>query len=231
MSPAAAVAQIYRQFAEYPCPTSPWVCEQCGPEWSSDDIRATPLGELTLPQLVAVHVMAVDDNALRYYFPRLMELILATQAPVFDFRMSDLSQRLPGWQPEESATVRRLAEAVWAELVDSYPPALGYFSDIPTALDLLVWCGLPVVDSLDVLRANRGLPAALHLADLVDAVFSNRDPFESASRTTVVEWMRDDTTGERLEQAFFAADAEETARRLAAAHELWTVCCRSLDGG
>lgn len=226
MSPAAEVAQVYRQFSAYPCPASPWVCEQCGPQWSADDIRATPLRKLSLPQLVAVHVMAADDDALRYYFPRLMELMLEMQAPVFDFRMSYLSHRLPGWRPEESAAVRGLAEAVWSELADSYPPALGYFSDIPTALDLLVWCGLPVVEHLDLLRADGRQSAALHLADLVDAVCSNRDPFESASRATVVEWMRGAITGERLEHAFFAADSPEVARQLSAAHELWTVCCR-----
>jgi hypothetical protein len=64
------------------------VCEQCGPQWSAADIRATPLRSLSLPQLVAVHVMSLDDNALRRFFPRLMELMLQTPSPVFDFRLA-----------------------------------------------------------------------------------------------------------------------------------------------
>jgi hypothetical protein len=29
--------------------------------------------------------MSLDDDALRYFFPRLMELMLSKPAPVFDF--------------------------------------------------------------------------------------------------------------------------------------------------
>ena len=111
-------------------------------------------------------------------------------------------------------------------LLLNHPAGLGYFSDCPSALDLIDWCGLPIADHLDMLRSVDSLPAALHLADLVDAVFAGSRPFESVSRTTVVEWLRAATTGERLEQAFFAADSPEEALRLSAAHELWTVCCR-----
>jgi hypothetical protein len=225
VSLAADAEQIYRRFVAYPLPAEMWVCEQCGPEWSAEDIRTTPLRALTLPQLVAVHVMSVDDDALRYFLPRLMDLV-ATQAPVFDFRLSDFKNRLPAWRPEEQAAVRGLADAVWSALLLNHPAGLGYFSDCPSALDLIDWCGLPIADHLDMLGSVDSLPAALHLADLVDAVFAGSRPFESVSRTTVVEWLRAATTGERLEQAFFAADSPEEALRLSAAHELWTVCCR-----
>jgi hypothetical protein len=221
-----AVAQAYRQFEGYSWPTDLWVCEQCGPEWSADDLRATPLHELTLPQLVAVHVMSLDDGALRYVLPRLLELLLTTPAPVFDFRMSDLAHRLPSWRPDEQAAVRRFAGAVWFELLAGHPAELGYFCDVATALELLEWCGLPVIEYLDVLRASDAPSAALHLADLVDAVCTTREPFESVSRATVFDWLRDAATGDRLEQAFFVADSPETARRLSSAHDMWAVCCR-----
>jgi hypothetical protein len=223
---SAAVEQIYRQFAAYSCPASAWVCEQCGPEFSPEDIRATPLRSLSLPQLGAVHVMSLDDDALRYFFPRLMELMLTTPAPVFDFRMSDLKRRFPGWRPEESTAVRRLAGAVWSELLAHYPAVLGYFSDCPTALELLDWCALSVPEYLDMSRTGDSLAAAMHLADLIDAVFTTTDPFESVSRTTVVDWLTASATGQRLERAFFTTDSPEAALRLSTAHELWTVCCR-----
>ena len=101
--------------------------------------------------------MPLDDDALRHFFPRLMELMLQTPSPVFDFRLADLKDRLAGWQSDESAAVRELADAVWSELLVGYPPALGYFSDCP-ALDLLAWCGLPLVAYLDSLRTADALP-------------------------------------------------------------------------
>jgi len=97
-----AVERVYQQFAGYACPWDLWVCEQCGPEWSTEDIRATPLRALSLPQLVAIHVMSLDDDGLRHFFPRLMELMLHTRSPVFDFRLADLKDRLRDWQPRET---------------------------------------------------------------------------------------------------------------------------------
>jgi len=32
--------------------------------------------------------MSLDDDALRHFFPRLMELMLQTPSPVFDFRLA-----------------------------------------------------------------------------------------------------------------------------------------------
>jgi hypothetical protein len=214
---------MYERFAGYACPADLSVCEQCGPEWSAGGIRATPLRALSLPQLVAVHVMSLDDDGLRHFFPRLMELMLQTASPVFDFRLADVKDRLPAWQPEESAVVREIADAVWSELLVSYPPALGYVSDCPSALDFLDWCDLRLTAYLDSLLTGDSLPAARHLVDLVDAVFTRKEPFESASETTVLDWLKDPAVGNRLEEAFFAADSQEMARQLSAAHELWTV--------
>lgn len=224
MSTTASLERVYRQFSVYPCPMDVWVCEQCGSDTSAQDIRATALRSLSLPQLDAVHVMSLDDDALRYYLPRLVELMLNTPSPVFDFRLSDLKQRIPAWQSAEVSAVRQLAEAVWAQQSTTYPLALGYFSDCPSALDLLDWCGLSLTKHLDSLLEVDTLPAARHLADLVDALFTSRDPFETASRPKVLEWIRNPAVGERLQAGFFAADTDDAAQQLSAAHELWTTC-------
>ncbi len=156
----------------------------------------------------------------------LIELMLHTPGPVFDFRLADLKDRLPAWQAGELAVVRELAEAVWAELLDGYPPALGYFSDCPSALDFLDWCDLPLTAHLDSLLTADSLPAARHLADLIDAVFTTTRPFQSASKTTVLDRLRDPAVGRRLEHACYQTDSAEVAHQLSAAHELWTVCAR-----
>lgn len=222
----ARVEEIYELLARYPLPADIWVCEQCGPEWTAESIRATPLGSVSLPQLTAVHVMSLDDDSLRHFFPRLMELMLTTPAPVFDFRLADLRSRLPTWQADEQQAVRRLAEAVWSQRLDFYPCRLGYFSDCSSALDLLAWCDLDLAARLKLLATAETQPAARHLADLIDSVFTMRDPFESASNATVRAWLRDPAIGERLQAAFFAADSDDAAEQLSRAHEMWTVCAR-----
>jgi hypothetical protein len=220
----ARVEESYQQFARYSLPANLWVCEQCGPEWTADAIRATPLRSVSLPQLTAVHVMSLDDDSLRHFFPRLMELMLNTPAPVFDFRLADLTFRLPRWQPDEQDSARRLAEAIWSERLNFYPCRLGYFSDCPSALDLLAWCDIDLVAHMDSLVTADTLSAARHLADLIDEVFTMRDPFTSDSRTTVLDWVGGQAIGERLQAAFFAADSDHVAQQLSNAHEVWTVC-------
>jgi hypothetical protein len=225
MSLSAGLERLYRQFSVYPAPDVQ-VCEQCGPQWSAAQIGSTPLRSLSLPQLCAIHVMSLDDDALRYYVPRLMELMLQTPSPVFDFRLAELKSRLQTWQSGERSAVTQLADAVWAQLSTSYPAELGYFSDCPSAVDLLDLCGLPLGGHLDSLIAADTEPAARHLADLIDAVCTMRDPFESASKTRVLDWLGGPAVGERLQAAFFAAESDEAARQLSAAYDLWAVCAR-----
>ncbi len=96
--------------------------------------------------------------------------------------------------------------------------------DIPSAIDFLDWCGLDIAAHLDHLTTVERLSAARHLADLIDVVLTMRDPFESTSKTTVLDWLTNPAIGERLQAAFFAADSDEVAAHLSNAHELWTVC-------
>jgi hypothetical protein len=70
------------------------------------------------------------------------------------------------------------------------------------------------------------LSAARHLADLIDAVFTMRDPFESSSKTRVLDWLRDPAVGQRLERACYHTASPEVVRQLSAAHEMWTACAR-----
>lgn len=226
MSLTAGLELLYRQFSVYPQPDVT-VCDQCGPQWSDDDLRATPLRALTLDQLTAIHIMALDDDTLRYYLPRLMELMLDTQSPVFDLRLSELRARITAWQSAERSALRRFAELVWSQLVVTYPTALGYFSDCPSALDLLDWCGSPLRPHLDALLSGESPSAARHLADLVEALFTQRDPFETVPTAQVLDWIKDQTVGDRLEAAFFSATSADAAQQLSRAHELWTVCARN----
>jgi hypothetical protein len=153
--------------------------------------------------------------------------MLHTRAPVFDFRLADLKDRLPTWRPEELMAVREVVDAVWAHLLVAYPLELGYFSDSAAALDLLDWCALPLTPHLDSLLAVGTLPATRHLADLLDAVFTNRKSFESAFKATVLDWVKNSAVGEALQSAFFDADSGDAAQQLSRAHELWTTCARS----
>lgn len=195
---------------------------QCAPDLTAAGLAATPLGALSLEHLTALHVMELDDDALRYYLPRMMELLLLTSAPVFDFRVWDVKIRMVTWTGPERSALQGFATAVWAELLSVYPADLGYFSDSPSALDLVDWCGLPLGDHLDALLTGP-VAAARHLADLVDAVFTRTTPFKTVSKSAVLNWIAAPAVGERLQDAFFATSGS-AAQELSAAYQLWAVC-------
>lgn len=183
------VERLYAQFANYQCPADLWVCEQCGPEWSSADIRRTPLRSLPLPQLEAVHVMSLDDNDFRYFFPRLVELLLLQDAPVFAFCLDQLKGRTPMWQPAERGLVLDLVDGLWKALLDSFPADLGYFSDAPTLIDFTHWCDVPLQPYLDRWGDLNTTAAAAHLADLADYLGMMREPVDPAVKDEVRAWL------------------------------------------
>jgi len=209
----AIVDRLYVGFAGYPRPADLWVCEQCGPEWSAQDIRRAPLRSLSLLQLEALHVMSLDDNDFRYFFPRLVELLLSQDSPVFGFDLARLRGRTPTWPPAESALVRQLVEDLWHALLGAYPAPLGYFSDAPTLIDFTHWCDQPVRPFLDHWQSVETATAAQHLADLVDYVYTIGGPAEPALKSEVRDWLGQPAIAERL-----------IAAGCAGAHELWTVC-------
>jgi hypothetical protein len=214
------IARLYQQFATYDCPRNLWVCPQCGPEWSAAEIRSAPVQSLSLAQLTAVHIMPLDDDGLRYFFPRLVDLLISEQSPWFDFRLSDLKDRLQEWLPAESTAVRHLIEIVWRELLNAYPAALGYFSDAPSTLDFIDYTDTPLAPFLQQWESLDKLSATRHLAEMVDHVFTTSAPIQPE----VLTWLGRPAIGERLQGAFFAAGSEEAEAQLAAAHELWTFC-------
>lgn len=221
---AAPLTRVYAEFADYRCPQDLWVCPQCGPEFSARDICATPLRLVSFSQLEAVHVMSLDDDTLRYFFPRLAELLLVDPWQAFSFRLSRLKGRLLAWKPAESAAVRQFTLAAWQEFLMAYPASLGYLSDSPSMLSFSDWCDVPLQPLLDGWQSIDTPSAARHLADLIDHVCTKADPFDPAISAPVLAWLRQPVIGERLENAFFTAESEEVARELSAAHELWSVC-------
>lgn len=84
------IEDLYARFAGYPFPRTVAVCAQCGPEWSVADIRSTPLRSTSLPQLEAVHLMSLEDDDFRHFFPRLIELLIEEKSPVFAFDLEKL---------------------------------------------------------------------------------------------------------------------------------------------
>lgn len=209
----AIVAELYRHFARYPFPARSEVCEQCGPEWTVADIRRTPLREISLLQLEALHVMSLDDNDFRHFFPRMIEALLSEFGPVFAFSLASLRGRTPQWPDAEAALVRRLVDTLWTELLGTFPAQLGYFSDAPTLIDFTYWCDAPVPEYLQHWQRLETRPAAEHLADLVDYVYTIGEPEEPAVKPVITEWLRQRKIGERLRNA--GCDG---------AYELWSVC-------
>lgn len=209
----AVIGRLYETFARYRLPDGLQVCEQCGPEWTAADFRTTALRSLTLAQLEAVHVMSLDDNGFRYFFPRLVELLASQPSPVFAFDLARLKGRVPSWPAPESAAVTALLDDLWRCLLADSPADLGYFSDTPTLIDFTYWCDGALQRYLDSWLSLDTEPAALHLADLVEYIFTVGEPEEPAVKPVVLDWLRQPAVGERL----LAANCE-------AALDLWTLC-------
>ncbi len=211
----AIVEDLYTHFARYRLPPNVVVCEQCGPQWSAADIRATPLRSLSLLQLEALHVMSLEDSDFRHFFPRLIEALLEEKSPVFAFDLRRLRRRVPSWPARESAVVTSLVDSLWDELLRGYPAELGYFSDSPTLIDFTYWCDQPLQVYLDRWQSIDTVPAAQHIGELVEWAFTVREPIEPAVTQPVLDWLRQPVIGERLGSA-----------NLDAAEELWRVCGR-----
>ncbi|MBB3605061.1 hypothetical protein FHT40_004745 [Mycolicibacterium sp. BK556] len=208
-------APLYTAFARYPLPRELAICEQCGPQWSIDDIRSTPLRSLSLPQLEALHVMSLSDDHFRHFFPRLIELLADEKAPVFAFNLRGLRQRIPRWPTTEKEAVGQLVDDLWRRLLAHHPAEIGYFSDGPTLIDFTYWTDQPLQPHLDRWSATGTVAAAQHLGELVEAAFTTREPFDPAVKEQVLTWLRQPTIGECL-----------GAANLDAAEELWRVCGR-----
>lgn len=215
---AATAEQLYRSFSKYPTPGVLTVCEQCGRQWSAAELRATPLRSLSLLQLEALHVMSLADDDFRYFFPRLIDVLLAEPSPVFAFDLRGLRQRVRSWPTPESAAVADLVVQLWSDLLDSYPAALGYFSDSPTLIDFTYWCDQPLQPQLDRWQAIGTVAAAQHLGELVEWAFTVREPVEPAVKEPVLQWLRQPVIGVRL-----------AAAELDAAEELWRVCAGAAE--
>ena len=211
----AAAEDLYGCFESYPLPRDLVVCDQCGPEWSATDVRATPLRSLSLLQLEALHLMSLGDNDFRHFFPRLIEALLAEKAPVFAFDLSKLRGRVPNWPAPERGAVAALVDGLWSGLLAEYPADLGYFSDSPTLIDFTYWCDQPLQAHLNRWQAMDTAPAAEHLGELVEWAFTVREPIEPAVKNLVLDFLAQPVIGERLKSA-----------NLDAAEELWRVCAR-----
>ncbi|AKK25878.1 hypothetical protein [Mycobacterium sp. EPa45] len=210
-----AVEDLYAGFAKYPLPRAVEVCEQCGPQWSAADIRSTPLRSLSLLQLEALHVMSLDDDDFRHFFPRLIEALLEEQSPVFAFDLRRLREHVSSWSASERAVVTNLVDDLWRGLLGGYPAALGYFSDSPTLIDFTYWCDQPLPVYLDRWQRIEMIPATQHLGELVEWAFTVREPLEPAVKQPVLDWLAQPVIGQRLKAA-----------NLEAAEELWRVCSR-----
>ncbi len=221
-----AIERMYARFGRYPLPGNLEPCPECGPGSSAADIAATSLCSLSGRQLDALHVVSLADDALRHFFPRLIELLLTEPAPPFDFvyGLHRLEGRLATWDPAETAVVRRVLDAAWAELLSAHPARLGYLSDTRSLLNLADWCDIPLEPFLEGWQAVDTLTAAMHLADLVSDVCTFETPFGPAAKITVLSWLSQPAIGERLQDAVLAADSEDAALELSTAYELWTSC-------
>ncbi|KKC06543.1 hypothetical protein [Mycobacterium nebraskense] len=226
---AEALERMYMRFAGNPFPRNVMVCPRCGPEWSTEGIASTSPRALSGRQLDALHVVSLDDTALRHFFPRLVELLLLEPAPPFDFvsGLHRLKGRLPKWDATDSSVLRQALDAVWFELLNTYPAPLGYLSDVRSALNFADWCDIPLGPMLDYWSSTYAPSATMHVADLISEIFMFDKPFEPPTKALILSWLSQPAVGDRLQDAFLATDSDQAASQLSTAHEIWAACIRA----
>ncbi|MGY4654164.1 hypothetical protein [Mycobacterium sp. URHB0021] len=176
-------------------------CPQCGPEWSAEDIRSAPLRSLNLAQLVAIHLMSLDDDSLRHFFPPYARMAaggVGRRRAAGRRRLVRTADRLPGRPPLlPRLSVRAGSPGLVRIAVDGHSRGLAHRRD----------------------GARREAPRRScrrcpHHRPAVPIRFQ-----DNGARV-----LRTPRIGDRLQEASFAAGTDVAARQLSAAHELWTVC-------
>lgn len=219
---AAAITRLYTVFAHYPRPAQPPICPLC----ATADVDPTRLAhadvrDWSAADLVAIHVLSLPDDALRHFMPRVLETILGERWAAFEFGLSGLKGRTTDWPLAERDAIDEVLKSAWATLLADYPIALGYVSCAVDALELADELDLPIPEFLSIIDQTYSPTTDLHLASLVEFAYTTSD---KAAAAPVKTWLERPAIGIRLEEAFYHAEDDPTARILAAAHELWQVC-------
>lgn len=220
---AVAIQSMYAVFARYSRPDDVSICPTCA-EAGTDPahLAHADLPDLSGGDLVAIHVLALPDDALRHFIPRVFEVVLGEQWHPFEFGLSGLQGRTADWRTNERDVIERVLKTTWAVLLSSYPISIGYVSSVPDLLELAVEADVPIAGFLNDLDTQQIPSAQLHLADLVDFAYTTSTRVDIVS--PVREWLARPVVGRRLEEAFYRAGDHQEARIIADAHELWETC-------
>jgi hypothetical protein len=218
----AAITQLYTAFGQCPRPNDVEVCTYCATA-NVDPARLAraDLRDWSDADLVAIHVLSLPDDALRYFVPRVFEVLLGEQWSAFEFGLSGLKGRTRDWPPAERDAIDNVLKKAWEKLLSSYPAAIGYVAAATDILELADQLDLPIESFLDTADQNLTTAADLHVASLVEFAYTTADKPTTAA---IKAWAARPAIGERLEAAFYRADNEAVATELAAAYELWQVC-------
>jgi hypothetical protein len=221
-----AITRLYLVFTSYPRPDIPPVCALCGAGVDQARLRHTDLRAWSDADLVAIHVLSLPDDELRYFFPRVLEVLLGDQYAAFEFGLSGLKGRTTDWLPAERDAIEDALTAALEVLLSTYPAAIGYVSSVADLLDLADQLDISKPTFLGIIDGRQGAAADLHVAWLVDFAYTASDHATSHNSAVapIREWLGRPIIGQRLTDAFYHAGGDATANCLAAAHDLWQLC-------
>jgi hypothetical protein len=236
---AASIDGLYAIFSRYRLPPHLPGWPHCTSEEDDRLLHSKPLRELEAEELErfafkAMTTLGTTEN-FKHFLPRLLELSCHGQIGYADFEVVLGKLRYGGWStwPEvEQAAVNRFLNALWTNLLGTYPCSL----DSGTCL-----CGLgnavnDLATFLSVWRNDSSAAAARHMADLLDQntpeLFQGRlsDAFWEERETQmkqVVDWLTDPAMIPWMETAFFRYSAAPFAAELSAAADTLTCLINS----
>lgn len=230
-----ATQALYAAFARYPLAAHVSACPHCVDETDHGRLYEAPLSALSGAALsrYAFKALTTWGTAadFKHFLPRLFALLaegdrhLDPEVLIGKLALASWGE----WPVDERAAVRAFLLAWWREILSGHPGVYG----ASACLRAIGRAEEDLSPYLSAWQRDPGLPATLHLADLVlenqDALWRtgavNRAGWLPRQRAQISDWLRDESAPpsrrERLEQSFFACGGQTPAE---------VACARELSG-
>ncbi|MER7891524.1 hypothetical protein ABTX15_17025 [Micromonospora sp. NPDC094482] len=222
-----AVGQLYAAFGRHPRPTRTAHCPHCVRPDEVAALLGAPLRALTAEQLCRYAGKAGttwgDLADLRYFLPRLLELLAAGRLDdplVPDKLLSTVGEHWRSWPTDEQQAIEAYLDAWWRRTLRDFPAPV----EVAEVLAAIGATGVDLRPYLSTWAGDGGQPAARHLAEhLAYWQPDDRRPWARAVRA----WHASGAPARVLEAALLAADDPAIAEEISAGYDvaapLWPI--------
>ncbi|MFI6266597.1 hypothetical protein [Micromonospora sp. NPDC051006] len=222
-----AVGQLYAAFGRHPRPTRMAHCQHCVHPDEVVALLGAPLRALAARQLCRYAGKAVttwgDLADLRYFLPRLLELLAAGRLddPLVPGKLlRTIGEHWRSWPTDEQQAIEAYLDAWWRRTLSDFPAPV----EVTDVLAAIGATGMDLRPYLSTWADDGGQPAARHLAEHL-AYWQPDDPLPWAR--AVRAWHASAAPARVLEAALLVTDDPTVAKEISAGYDvaapLWPV--------